>query len=328
MPIAHPKVITAALAIALSSASVGAFAQAAKNWPERPVHVYLGFAAGGLPDTVGRLVQQKLTERWGVQVVMDNRPGSGGITAADIVSKAAPDGYSVQLSDCSVVAVNPYTYATLPYQVRDFDMVSIVALSPLFLAVNKDVPATTFKELGALARAKPGELSYGSSGIGTVHHLSMEALNTAFGLQIVHVPYKGTGQSVPALVSGQVAMVFSAYPSLASYARDGRVRLLAENQARRSSLAPEVPSVAEMGVPGFDYAVTIGYTVPAGTPRDIVNKLSTSMAEVVKLPDIIERFTSLGIEAVGSTPEAHAAAWQADAERYSKIVKIAKVRAE
>ncbi len=324
-----------AVVAALATFTAGnAFAQSAPNaqavarWPEKPVHVYLGFAAGGLPDTVGRLVQQKLAERWGVQVIMDNRPGAGGITAADIVARAAPDGYSLHLSDASVIAVNPFTYPKLNYSERDFEAVSIVARSPLFLAVNSSVPVANFQELIALARARPGELSYGSSGIGTVHHLSMEALNLAFGVQIMHVPYKGTGQSVPAMVSGQVAMVFSAYPSLASYARDGRVRLIAENQARRSSLAPNVPSVAEMGAPGFDYAVTNGYMVPAGTPREIIQRISQSMAEVVKLPDIVERFTALGIEPVGSTPEEHAAAWKSDTERFSRIVRAARVRAE
>lgn len=308
--------------------SVTLYAQA-KAYPDRPIKVILGYAAGGLPDTVGRLVQQKLSERWGQQVLTENRPGSGGIAAAEMVAKAPADGYTLQISDSSMLSINPYLYAKLPYSEKDFISVSIVARASLFLAVNNTVPASTLKELIALAKSKPGQLSYGSSGIGTVHHLGMEALKTTLGLDITHIPYKGTGQSVPALVSGQVAMVYSAYPSLSNFAKDGKVKLLAANSRTRSALAPDIPTVAEVtGIADYDFSPTIGYLAPAGTPRDIIVKLSTTMAEIVKLPEIVQRFAALGIEPVGSTPEDQAAQWKSDAERFSKVVKSAGAKAE
>ncbi len=301
----------------------------AKTYPERPIKVILGYAAGGLPDTVGRLVQQKLSERWGQQVLTENRPGSGGIAAAEMVANAPGDGYTLQISDSSMLSINPYLYAKLPYSEKDFISVSIVARAALFLAVNNTVPANTLKELIALAKSKPGQLSYGSSGIGTVHHLGMEALKSTLGLDIVHIPYKGTGQSVPAMIGGQVAMVYSAYPSLSNFAKDGKVKLLAANSRTRSALAPDIPTVAEItGIADYDFSPTIGYLAPAGTPRDIIMKLSTTMAEIVKLPEIVQRFAGLGIEPVGSTPEDQTAQWKSDAERFSKVVKSAGAKAE
>ena len=322
-----PMPLLGALLAALLLPSL-ASAQAARSYPERPVKVYIGFATGGLPDTVGRLVQQKLADKWGQAVVMENRPGAGGIPAAELTAKSPADGYTLHISDSSVISINPYVYPKVPYSAKDFEAVSIVARSSLFLAANSKVEASSLRELIALAKAKPGQLSYGSSGVGTLHHLGMEALKMAFGLDMVHVPYKGTGQSVPAMIGGQVGLVYSAYPSLAAYVKDGRVRLLAANSRTRSSFAPEVPTVAELGAPGYDYAPTIGYFAPAGTPRDIINKVSAAMAEVVRQPDVVQRFAGLGIEPVGSTPEEQAEQWRSDAERFSRVIKQAGVRAE
>jgi tripartite-type tricarboxylate transporter receptor subunit TctC len=324
------RIAQATLLVVGVSLSGALYAQGtAKTYPERPIKVILGYAAGGLPDTVGRLVQQKLSERWGQQIVTENRPGSGGIAAADMVAKAPADGYTLIVSDSSMLSINPYLYAKLPYAEKDFIAVSIVARASLFLAVNNTVPANTLQDLIALAKAKPGQLSYGSSGIGTVHHLGMEALKSALGLDIVHIPYKGTGQSVPAMVGGQVAMVYSAFPSLASFAKDGKVKLLAANSRLRSALAPDIPTVAEITkIADYDFAPTIGYLAPAGTPRDVIVKIAAAMAEVVKMPDIVQRFAGLGIESVGSTPEEQTAQWRSDAERFSKVVKAVGAKAE
>ena len=319
------------LIAAMFAPAAAAWAQSpgsAKGYPNKPVKVVVGYAAGGLPDTVGRLVQQMLSERWGQQVVTENRPGSGGVAAAEIVAKAPADGYTLYISDSSVISINPYLYAKLPYSDKDFTSVSIVARAALFLAVHQSIQVDSMAELIALARAKPGQLSYGSSGIGTPHHLGMEALKSALGLDVVHVPYKGSGQSVPALVGGQVAMVFSAGPSLTGYVKDGRVKIVAVNSSTRSSFAPNVPTVAESGVPGYDFALTLGYLAPAGTPQDVIQKISREIAEVVKLPDIIQRFANLGIEAAGSTPEQQAAQWRSEAERFSRAVKQVGVKAD
>ena len=311
--------------------SHGAVAQggaAVRAYPDKTVRVVVGYSPGGLPDTVARLVAQKLGERWGHQVVVENKPGANSSIAADFVAKSPPDGYTLLVTDNSTTAINPFLYKKLPYDAeKDLVPVSLAARAPLFLAVHTSMPANSFRELVELVKSKPGQFSYGSSGIGSTHHLCMEFLKSALGLVMTHVPYKGTGQSVPALVAGQVPMVFSAFPSLSGYAKDGRVKLLAVNSLKRTELAPNLPAIAET-VPGFDFAPTIGFFVSAGTPKSIVDKISADVAEVVRLPDMIARAASLGIEPVGSSPEDYTSSLRADAERYSRAVKMAGAKAE
>jgi tripartite-type tricarboxylate transporter receptor subunit TctC len=319
------------LIAALSAPIAWAQAQApagADDYPQKTVKVLVGFPPGGLPDTVSRLIQQKLSERWGQPVLTENRPGAGGAVAAEILARAPADGHTLYISDSSVISIYPYLHTKLPYRVEDYTSVSLVARAPLFLAVNPSLPVANMAELIALARAKPGQLFYGSSGIGSLHHLGMEALKSALGLDIVHVAYKGSSESVPALLSGQVQMIFSAGPALANHAKDGRVRILAVNSATRSPLAPEVPTVAESGIPGYDFAPTLGYLAPTGTPQRVTRKISRDLADVVKLPEITRRFAALGIEAVGSTPEEQTEQWRSDAERYSLVIKRTGVKAE
>ncbi|MBI2319436.1 MAG: tripartite tricarboxylate transporter substrate binding protein [Betaproteobacteria bacterium] len=308
--------------------SQAVLAQAPRAYPDKTVRVVVGYSPGGLPDTVARLLAQKLGERWGRQVVVENKPGANSSIAAEFVAKAAPDGYTLLVTDNSTTAINPFLYAKLPYDAeRDLVPVTLAARAPLFLAVHSSMPVNTFQELVALVKSKPGQFTYGSSGIGSTHHLCMEFLKSSLGLAITHVPFKGTGQSVPALVAGQVPMVFSAYPSLSGYAKDGRVKFLAVNSIKRSNLAPNLPAIAET-VPGFDFAPTIGFFVPAGTPKSIIDKISAEVREVLKLPDFITRATALGIEPVGSSPEDYASSLRADAERYSRAVKMSGAKAE
>ena len=300
----------------------------AQNYPDRPVRIVVGYSPGGLPDTVARIVAQKLGDRWGHTVVVENKPGANGSIAAEFVAKSAPDGYTLLVTDNSTTAINPFLYARIPYDPeKDLVPVSMVARAPLFLAVHPSVSANTFQELIALVKSRPGQLTYGSSGIGSTHHLCMEYLKSAMGLELTHVPYKGTGQSVPALIAGQVPMVFSAYPSLSAYARDGRVKLLAVNSLKRYAQTPNLPAIAET-VPGFDFAPTIGIFAPRGTPREIVGRINASAAEAVKLADTVTRMTNLGIEPVASSPEEYAAALKGDAERYSRAVKLSGAKAE
>lgn len=320
-----PRLSSVAL-VCMFTASA-ALAQGAKSYPEKPVRVIVGYSPGGLPDTVMRLVTAKLTERWGHQVVVDNRPGANGIVGADVVAKSAPDGYTLLGTDDSTTAINPFLYPKLPYKAEDFVAVSLSARAPLFLAAHPSFPANTFQELIALVKANPGKYTYGSSGIGSTHHLCMEFLKASLGLEITHVPYKGTGQSVPALISGQVPMVFSAYPSLSAYAKDGRVKILAANSLKRSDLAPNVPAIAET-IPEFDFAPAIGILAPAATPKDIVAKFGAEAAEVAKMPDLIERMKNLGIESTGGLPEQYAAVLKSVAERYAKAVKVSGAKVE
>ena len=318
----------ALLAILALASAHAALAQGAKAYPDRPVKVVVGYSPGGLPDTIARLIGQKLSETWGQQLVVENKPGANGILGADTVAKAAPDGYTLLMTDNSTHAIIPFLFAKLPYDAdRDLIPVSLTARAPLFLAVHPSVKANSFQELITEIKAAPGKFSYGSSGIGSTHHLCMAFLAASLDLQMVHVPYKGTGQSVPALVSGQVPMVLSGYPTLAAHAKDRRVKLLAINSLKRSDLAPDVPAIAET-IPGFDFAPTFGLFAPNGTPREIMTKVGTDVARVVKLPDIVERMKSLGIEPLGASGEEWAKMLKADAERYSKAVKISGAKVE
>jgi tripartite-type tricarboxylate transporter receptor subunit TctC len=303
-------------------------AAVAQGYPDKPVHVVVGYSPGGLPDTVARIVAQKLSEHWKRQVIVENKPGANSNIAADYVAKAAPDGYTLLVTDNSTTAINPFLYAKMPFDAeKDLVPVSMVARAPLFLAVHSSVPANTLQELVALVKSNPGQFTYGSSGIGSTHHLCMEYFKSALGLEITHVPYKGTGQSVPAVVSGQVPMVFSALPSLSAYAKDGRVKLLAANSLKRSAFAPNIPTISEI-VPGFDFAPTVGIFAPKGTPREIVMKISADAIEAVRTADTVSRMSNVGIEAVGTSPEDYAASLKGDAERYSRAVKMSGAKAE
>ena len=314
-----------AIGIPLSAANA-----AAQPYPTKPVRVVVPYAAGGLPDTMTRLVATRLTEALKQQFVIDNRPGAGGIGACELVARANADGYTLLVADVGQTAINPALYAKLPYDpLKDFAPVSIMGTSAQFIAAHVSVPANTLNELIALAKAKPGALRYGSGGIGSLHHLSMEALNGPLGLKLVHVPYKGTAQSVPALISGEVSLAMSALPSLAPHRAGGRIKLLAVNTLKRSAQAPDVPTVAEVtGIKDFDYPPVIGILAPSATPRAIVNLLSASIAQAVRHRDIVQRYTTLGIDPVGSSPEEYAAQNRTDFVKYAKLVKAAGVKAE
>src|SRR5947209_5867254 len=301
-----------------------AFAAAAfaQGYPNRPIKIVVPYAPGGLPDTIARLVGQKLGDSLGQQLVVENMGGAGGISGVGEVVKAQPDGYTLLVADVGQIAINPHLFSKLPYApLKDLAPVSMIGTSALYLVAHPSVPANSLKELVALAKAQPGKLNYGSSGIGSIHHLATEALKSGFGIDIVHVPYKGTGPSVPALLGGQVALLYSALPSIAGHLKDGKVKILAISSAQRSPQTPEVPTVAESGIPGYDYVAEIGMLAPAGTPRVIIQRLAGEMAKVVKQPDVVKRFTELGIDPVGSTAEAYAALNKSEYEKYGKLVK-------
>ncbi len=294
----------------------------AQGFPNRPMKIVVPYAPGGLPDTIARVVAVKLGESFGQQLVVENMPGAGGISGVGEVVKAQPDGYTLLVADVGQIAINPHLFSKLPYApLKDLAPVSMIGTSALYLVAHPSVPVNSLKELVALAKAQPGKLNYGSSGIGSIHHLATEALKSGFGIDIVHVPYKGTGQSVPALLGGQVALLYSALPSIAGHLKDGKVKMLAISTAKRSPQTPDVPTVAESGIPGYDFVAEIGMLAPAGTPREVVNRLAGEVAKAVKQPDVVQRFTQLGIEPVGSTPEAYAQANKADFDKYATIVR-------
>jgi tripartite-type tricarboxylate transporter receptor subunit TctC len=295
---------------------------AAQDYPNRPIRVIVPYAAGGLPDTMARLVGAKMAEALGQQMVVENRGGAGGIVGTTEVVKAAPDGYALLVADVGQIAINPHLFAKLPYDpLKDLVGVSLMGTSALYLVAHSSVPANNMAELIALVRSQPGKLSYGSSGTGSIHHLATEALKVGLGLDIVHVPYKGAGQSVPALLGGQVALLYAALPTVEGHYKSGKVKILAVSTPQRSPQTPEVPTVAEAGLPGYDFVAEIGLYAPAGTPHDIVGKLSAQAGRAVKQPDVVQRFKQLGIEPVGSTPEALAAQNRVNYEKYARVVK-------
>ena len=310
------RFITVIAALALACAAH------AQNYPSHPIRIIVPYAPGGLPDTMTRLVGGKLADSLGQPIVVENMGGAGGINGVAEVVKSAPDGYTLLVADVGQVAINPHLFSRLPYQpLKDLAPVSLIGTSPLYLVAHPSVPANTLKELVALAKKEPGKLNYGSSGIGSIHHLATEALKSGFGIDIVHVPYKGTGQSVPALLGGQVALLYSALPSIAGHLKDGKVKMLAISTAKRSPQTPDVPTVAESGIPGYDFVAEIGLLAPANTPRDVIQRLAGEVAKVVKQPDVVKRFTELGIDAVGSTPADYAALNKTEYEKYGKLVK-------
>ena len=323
------RTIRAAAAALGAAAALFAAHAVAQAWPQRTVTLVVPYSAGGLPDTVARIVGQKLSEKWNQPVVIENKPGGNGTVSAQYLSTKAPDGYTLQVTDGTMFSVNPWIYKSLPYDpIRDFTVISLTARAPLFLAVHPSFPANDFPGFVKVVKENPGKFSYGSSGIGSIHHLTTEAMKHALGLDLLHVPFKGTGQSVPAVVSNQVTAVFSAIPSLSGFVKNGSLKLIAVNTAQRSPLAPEVQTIAENGVPGFDFAPNIGFTAPAGLPAAIAEKISRDVAEVVRDPGIKEKLRVLGIDAVGSTPREYADLIAADKARFEKVVAIAGAKAD
>ncbi len=319
-------VVAAAL---VSGFAAGAALAQAQAFPAKTITVIVPYAPGGLPDTVARVVGQKLSDKWGQAVVIENKPGGNGVVSAQALAARPADGYTLMITDGTMFSVNQFVYAKLPYDpVKDFTFISLIARAPLFLAVAPSFPASNFREFVALAKAKPGYYTYGSSGIGSIHHLTMEAIKHELGIDLLHVPFKGTGQSIPALVSGQVTAVWSAIPSIAGFVKEGKLKLIAVNSEKRSGLAPEIATVAETSIPGFDYAPNIGLSGPASLPPAIVAKIAADMVDALKDPALVERLKILGIDAVGAGPQEYAALLAADRVRFEKVIRIAGVKAE
>ncbi|MBX6317565.1 tripartite tricarboxylate transporter substrate binding protein [Pigmentiphaga sp.] len=316
------------LAALLTCAPMLSYAEDVSEYPSRPVRFIVPYATGGLPDTVARIVGQRLTENLGKSFVVENKPGANGVVAAQTLMGSPRDGYTLLLTDGSMMSINPSLYKDLAYEPkRDFMPVSLIATSPLFIAARPDFPADTLKDFVELAKTSPKGITYGSSGIGSSHHLTMEALKSALNLKLDHVPFRGSGQAVPALVGKQVDIVVAALPSLAGFAQKGQAKILATNSLKRSSLAPDIPAVSEI-VPGFNFAVTVGLLAPAGTPPEFMKKLSAEIAKVVKQPEVIKQMQGLGIEPVGGSPEEYAKAIDDEAARYAGPIKAAGIKPE
>ncbi len=300
----------------------------AEEFPRPAIRLIVGFAAGGLPDTVARIVAARLAEQTGVQVIVENRGGAGGIPATEAVARAAADGHTLLISDPSPITINPHVYARLPYDAKDLRPLGILGVSPLFLCVPSSMGVRSFPALVTLARRSPGAINYGSAGTGTVHHLATEVLKAALHLDLVHVPYKGTGQAVPALLAGQISVLFAALPSIESHVRSGRLVALGVSTPRRSQRFPELPTLAELGVPGFDFATETGVFAPGGTPPRVVSRLSAEFVRVVAHPPIARRLQELGVEPWGSTAAEHDAFIRQAVPRYAEAVRLSGAKAD
>ena len=317
------QVLTAALTVgALLVSGVSVLAQ---TFPTKPVRMVVPFPGGGAVDTVARAFAQKLSEIWGHQVVVDNRPGAGGNIGADAIAKAPADGYALLITT-NGIAISPSLYKKLPFDaMKDFAPISQLSTSYLALVVNPKLGVASVTELVALARAKPGSISYGSTGIGVAPHLVMELFKNATGTDLLHVPYKGDAQTVPALVSGEVQAAFMPPAGIVGHAKAGRLRVIAVTGATRSSALPDVPTIAEAGYPKSEYAGWMGLFAPANTPRDIVNQIQRDMARVLAMPDMKERLPIWGYEPLGTTAEQFEARYRSDITTFANVVKQARV---
>ena len=300
----------------------------AQPYPSKPIRLVIGFAAGGPSDVAARTIAQKLTEKWGQQVIVDIRPGAGGNIATEIVAKAPPDGYTL-LEPAFAHAVNPSLYSKLPFDaVKDFAPILLFASIANVLVVHPSIPAQSVKELVALAKAHPGQLICGSAGNGTASHLALELLNLMGGVKITHVPYKGLAPAHTELMGGQLSMMFDGLVTGLPSVKAGRLRALAVTTLKRWQGAPDIPTMSEAGLAGFEVNSWYGLLAPAGTPREIIMKLNTEVARAVREPDARERLYSIGAEPMDNTPEEFQAYINAEMAKWAKVVKTAGIRAD
>ena len=322
------KLLPAIVLAAVASGIVAAPTVSAQSYPSKPVTIIVPFPPGGTTDVLARTVAQKLNETWGQPVIVENRPGAGATIGASQVAKAPADGYTL-LMGAVHHTIATSVYPKLPYDFqKDFAPVTVVAMVPNVLCVNPGVPAQNVKELVAYAKANPGKLTYGSNGQGTGQHLLGEQFSSMTGVDMLHVPYKGSGPLTTDLIAGQVSMSFDTITPVLPHIKAGKLRALAVTTGKRSPALPDVPTLSESGLVGFDQGTWFGLLVPAATPKEIVAKLNGEVVRILKMPDVQKRFAEIGAEPVGNTPAEMAATIKSDTEKYATVVKKANVRIE
>jgi tripartite-type tricarboxylate transporter receptor subunit TctC len=314
--------LLAVLALAAGSAL-------AQSWPTKPVKVVVPFPAGGPTDVLTRVLSDKLAAALGQPVVVENKPGAGGSIGSDLVAKSPPDGYTLVMATTSTHSIGPYLVAKFPYDPqKDFTPIVWVGNATNILVVSATLPVGNVAELIALAKKDPGKLNYATSGIGTVVHLTSEHFASMAGVKLTHVPYKGVQLSIPDLISGQVSILFDNIMTAQPHIKGGKVRALGISSPQRSPLVPDVPTIAESGLPGFESLTWFGLFGPAGTPAPIVERVNAEINKALKDPEILARFATLGFEPAGGTPADFAAVVERDARKWSKVIKDANVKAE
>jgi len=314
--------------LALAALAAVPFFARAQAYPTKPLRLIAPYPPGGLNDFLARLLAPKLSEALGQQVLVENRTGAGGMIGTEAVAKAPADGYTVLVASGAEIAINQHLYAKVPYNAeQDFTPITLVAITPLVLVAHPGVPANTLQELVALAKAKPGTLGFASVGDGSSQHLTGEMLMAAAGIRLVHVPYKGAGQSLPDLLGGQIPLGIYGVSTIFPHVKGGKVKVLAVSTPKRSAAVPDWPTMAESGYPGFDTSLWVGLLVRSGTPKDIVDRLNAEAVRVLKQPGVVERMVAQGADTVGSTGAEFKAFIAAESAKYARIIKQLGIKA-
>jgi len=310
----------------LAALPVAAFAQAKTTYPTKPIRLIVAFAPGGSTDIIARLVGQKLSERLGQQVIIDNRGGAGGTIGTDMAAKSPADGYTLTMGTTSTHVIAPAIFPNVKYDpVKDFDSITLVASTPYLLVVHPGVKAKTLKDFVALAKSQPGKLNYASAGSGTTTQIAMEMLKLAAGIDLVHVPYNGNGPAGTATMGGQVQALFGSMPAVLPHANSGKLHPIAVGTAGRSSALPNVPTVAESGYPGFEVSLWLGFFAPKGTPAPVLKKLYGELVAIAKSPEMKEPFERNGADAVTTTPAELTKLMSSELDKYKKVIKAANI---
>jgi tripartite-type tricarboxylate transporter receptor subunit TctC len=313
--------------VALSMLAAGT--AAAQDYPDRPIRLLVGFAAGGPADIIARLVGDKIAEAWGKPVIVENVTGGAGNVAADRVARAAPDGYTLMAAASATIVTNPSLYQKLGFDpVKDFAPITQAVYTPNLLAVPADLPVKSVAELVAYARAQPGKVTFGSAGVGTSQHLAGELFKTMAGIDITHVPYRGIAAVMPDLLAGRLSMVFGNITAVLPLVREGRLRALAVTSTRRWASVPDLPTMIEAGYKDFDSAAWFGLMAPAGTPQPVIDKIHREAVRILALPEVRQRFDAIGMAVIGNTPAEFAAVIAAETPQWAKVIKDAGVKAE
>lgn len=304
-------------------------ASQATDFPMKPVKIIVGFAPGGGSDIIARVVGQKLGEMWGQPVVVENKPGASGVIGADVVAKAAPDGYTLLVSSATSTAVAATLYPKLPYDVlKDLQIVTVIGTTPSLLVINPSLGPKTLQEFVALARKDPGKVFFGGSGQGSTGHLTGELFNLSLNIKTGHVPYKGEPPALTDVMSGNLTYMFSSLPVVLPLVKAGQLRALAVTSVRRSPAAPEYPTIAEAGVPEFESVAWNALYAPAGVPKAVIQRINADVAKVLQLPDVKERLTQLGVDIVANSPEQATEYLKSETAKWAKVIKAANIRVE
>ena len=332
LPVVHGVLmlrrIAAVAALAAPGVAPPTFAQAAGNaYPNKPLRVIVPFAAGGPSDIFVRTIGPKLTEAWGQPVVIENRGGAGGVIGIELAVRAAPDGYTLLLGASGALVINPAFNSKLPYDsFRDLAPITLVVVNPQLLVFHPSLAANSVQELIQVAKAKPGQLNYASVGAGSSPHMGMEMLKAMAGVNLTHVPYKGTAPALTDLLGGQVSLMFTSMATVLPQVRAGKLKAIAVGSGKRSPAVPEIPTVAESGVPGFDYVTWFAFYAPAGTPADIIARLNKETVRILADPQVGKYFSSQGAEPSATTPAGLATFMRTEHERWKKLIKSAHIK--